>query len=442
MDQSVWELLRKPTALPTMPGAALLVLERTEATSLEMADLADAIAKDPALAAKLLQSVNSGFYGMQHKVSSLTQAVTMLGLHSVKMLVLSFSLLDTLRKDQPQTGFNHQAYWQRSMYTATAARVIAERAMPTRLDDCFIAGLLMDIGMLALDRVLGSRYGALHRDSGTPAELLLRESYELGASHPEAGAYLAQQWKLPSALQTVIGSHHNPDSVEDVAHEPLCRLVSLADRCADIFLVQNPAETISHVRKLLHDHYRISDTAADNMLCDIGHRTRELVPLFEITLEEKSDYQAIRDRASARLLELALAEQDSRRTTRVRREGRMTLRTCVGGILGDEEQIQLRDISIAGIGLIHTRAMKPGCQFVIQLAKADGASKTLLYSVVRCEPKGQVFQIGAALTTVLRSGGRADRTIDTEGALADDPSLGLVGELGLPISPARAGSAA
>jgi len=147
MNQSLKDRVRNCTTLPSLPAAALSVLQLTENDSTGMDELAKIISVDAALSARILRAINSSFYGLEQKVTSINQAVVLLGLHAVKTLVLGFSLVSNLTTQK--RGFNHLTYWRRSMYSATASRVIAGRVLPSRADDCFVGALLMDLGALA-----------------------------------------------------------------------------------------------------------------------------------------------------------------------------------------------------------------------------------------------------------------------------------------------------
>src|SRR4051812_4146727 len=109
--------IQKCESLPTLPAAALRVLQLTSNDQVSLTELAEMVSKDPALSVKVLRAVNSPFYGLSQKVSNVSQAVALLGMHSVKTLVLSFSLVSSLRS-QKLGGFDYLSYWRRSMYAA------------------------------------------------------------------------------------------------------------------------------------------------------------------------------------------------------------------------------------------------------------------------------------------------------------------------------------
>src|SRR4051794_2464391 len=120
MSASLHEQIIACKTLPTLPMAAIRLLEVLGNDMIDVQDISKIVSRDPALAARVLQMVNSPLYGVTHRISTLSQAVVLLGLQSVKMLALGFSLANNLRNDG---GFKHLEYWRRSMYAATAAKV-------------------------------------------------------------------------------------------------------------------------------------------------------------------------------------------------------------------------------------------------------------------------------------------------------------------------------
>ena len=197
----------------------------------------------------------------------------------------------------------------------------------------------------------------------------------------------------------------------------VCEVVALAGRCADVFVGDTPAESISGVRRAFLENYQIREIECDSLLCDVGQKTSELAPLFEVKINASVNYDQIVAKASERLLELSLAEQSDgtaqanrRRAARIRRDGSLLLMPCKQGILGQPVQVRLKDLSAGGIGLIHTQPMEKGSQFVVQLPQPGGQTKSLLYTVVRCESPGAggPYSIGAELACVLKADAKLD----------------------------------
>src|SRR2546423_15228119 len=122
----------------------MYILKRADDDKTDLSELAATIEKDPALSLKVLRAVNSPFYGIPQKVSTVSQAVVLLGVHAVKALVLGFTLLNSVKKNS--RGFDHLAFWRRSLYAAAAARIIARKAAKGRQGERFVPAPPLDIG--------------------------------------------------------------------------------------------------------------------------------------------------------------------------------------------------------------------------------------------------------------------------------------------------------
>src|SRR2546430_6826407 len=124
-EQLIARILQCPS-LPSLPTIALDVLRLAQCDEVDIAEIARTISRDPALASKILRTVNSSFYGRSQSISTISHALVILGLQSVKTLVLGFSLVSNLAKSKAK-GFKHINYWRRSIYAATAARTLATK---------------------------------------------------------------------------------------------------------------------------------------------------------------------------------------------------------------------------------------------------------------------------------------------------------------------------
>lgn len=284
------------------------VLELTQNADVDIAEIARIISKDPALSGKILKTVNSSFYGRSQNISTISHALVILGLQSVKTLVLGFSLVTTLTSSKPR-GFKHLAYWRRSIYSATAARNIAAKLKLVQQEEAFLAALLQDIGMLVLDRVMGEEYGKINEKAETHAELLIAERAALSADHAEVGALMVESWRLPPILCAPIAAHHKPETVTDPLLRKLTELVRLSGSCAEIFVEAPAADTIASVRKAFREQYQIEEAECDQLLEKIGKDTREVASLFEINIGSGTSYDEILKKASEALVEITLQTQ-------------------------------------------------------------------------------------------------------------------------------------
>jgi two-component system cell cycle response regulator len=306
-DQLVQQILGCPN-LPTLPAIAVQMLDMAGREDIDIAEIACVVSKDAALSSKILRTVNSSFYARNHDVSTISSALVILGLHSVKTLVLGFSLVSNLSKNKPN-GFKHITYWKRSIYAATAARSLAQKIGLVQQEEAFIAALLMDIGMLVLDQLLGDEYGEIHSKVESHRELHLAEDRALGMTHAEVAGVLVERWKLPPLLAVPVIHHHTPHLVTDSSLQKLAELVSLAARCADVFVDADAAQSIADVRKLLWDQFGVPDAEADALLADIGKRIKEVASLFEVNIGTAIEYETVLRKADEALIGLTLRAQ-------------------------------------------------------------------------------------------------------------------------------------
>ena len=413
MDRgNLLERVRECSTLPSLPSVALRVLELTQHAEFDLADIARVISKDPALSSKILRTVNSSFYGNGHTVSTISQALVLLGSAAIRTLVIGFSLGGGISKTKT-TAFDRASYWRRCVYAATAARIVCDRMQLPQQETCFLAALLMDIGMLALDQVLGEEYGAVTARVLTHGELPAVESQVLGLNHAEVSGFLARQWKFPLALQVPMESHHQPQEVKESLPRTLSDVVSLAGKIADVFVDKNPVWSLGDARKSAGELLKLDEPAFDILVQDIAAKTRQLAPLFEVKIDPNLTYETILRRAGEKLPEVnkdpaaaaAAPHDERRRSPRVKKGGEVCILPCLGGVVRQSTKVQLVDVSARGLGFTHEKPMEKGAQFIFQTRKPDGTPMTLLYEVVRCDRSAtRGFHMGAELVCVLNDG--------------------------------------
>lgn len=308
MNQKLVDRLRDCPNLPSLPSIAIQVIELAQRPDVVIGEIAQLISCDPALSGRILRTVNSSFYARSQQIGTVSHAVTILGLQSVKTLVLGFSLVSNLSAKKGK-GFKHLTYWKRCVYAATAARVLSKRLGVAQHEELFIATLLSDIGMLVLDRVLGEEYGVLCAQHAGHSALVAAEINKYGMTHAEVGGMMAESWKLPAVLHVPIRRHHDPENVADPAIRKLTELVNIAGRCADVFIDFNAAPAIAEVRETLLARHRLGGVDCDLMLAEIGKKTREVAALFEVNVASPENFETILKRANEALVDLTLRTQ-------------------------------------------------------------------------------------------------------------------------------------
>ncbi len=193
--------------LPTLPAAARKALELVGTTGVDPRELGVLIERDELMGARLLRAVNTGRFNLTDPCTSVEEAIGHLGLNTVRLLVIGFSLVDLTR--QIGEDLDLTEFWRRCFYAAAAARRLAAITGSGDPEIAFIAGLLQDIGMLAMLSALGDRYREiLTRADGNHTDLPRIEQAAVGFTHAEAGARLGAHWGLNADLVAPIRLHH------------------------------------------------------------------------------------------------------------------------------------------------------------------------------------------------------------------------------------------
>jgi putative nucleotidyltransferase with HDIG domain len=195
--------------LPSAPEIARRTLATVNRDTASLADLTTLIARDQSLAARLLRIANCAFFAVRGKVTSIPQAVTLLGFERVRDLVLSLSVWGALEGNSAAARRFRKGLWLHSSMVAAAARMLAER---TNHDEAnaFTAGLLHDVGKLVLGLRLGDTYWELLEDAADDGGAAQVERAALSCDHAIVGAWLLQLWGMPADLVEAVALHTDP----------------------------------------------------------------------------------------------------------------------------------------------------------------------------------------------------------------------------------------
>lgn len=310
MNDKLLQRIESCPSLPSLPAIAVQVLNLAQSHDVDISEIARVISRDPALSSKILRTVNSSFYARPRNVGTISQALVILGLQSVKTLVLGFSLVSNLSSSRGRrSGFDHMGYWRRSVYAATSAKVLSAKAGIVQHEEAFLATLLADIGQLVLDQVIGEEYSSLCAGVSGHGELPAKELEKLGMTHADVGKYMTESWKLPPLLSAPVAAHHTPETVSDPVLRKMTEVVSLAGLCADVFVDDNAHGAIQAVREKCLKQFGMDDAQTDQMLTEIGASTRDIASLFEINIGSNVQFEQILKRANEALVELTLQSQ-------------------------------------------------------------------------------------------------------------------------------------
>lgn len=253
-DRQHANIFRQVDSLPSLPATVSKVLAVTADPESSVEDLVNVILPDQAMCATILKLANSAFFGMPREVATMDKAVAVLGFNEVLNIVLGKAVFNSFRKINMSNKDAIDAFWTHSFTCGLAAKILATdfKCSPSEL---FIAGLIHDIGKLALFVARPDDYQQVLELSGT--DLLSCKQLELeriGIDHEEVGSYLLTRWMFPTSLLHSVGFHHHPEKC------PEFNLYALIVQLGDILSHLSPDHDrtkksllLPQVRKILPD---------------------------------------------------------------------------------------------------------------------------------------------------------------------------------------------
>jgi HD-like signal output (HDOD) protein len=230
--------------LPTLPMVLRQVSALIETNETDMKKIADVIMTDTALTVRIIRLVNSAFYGLRNRVTSITQAVVIVGLRAVYNLMLGLTVIK-LFKNGKSTHFDPNLLWRHSFGCGLLSQKVAHLVNYSFPDECFIGGLLHDMGRLVLDQFLHDKFTkacayALAHD----CSLLAGERTVIGFDHAEAGAWLAERLNIPDSFVATIRYHHAVAGMpqQSIQYADIVRIIATANRICTMEGVGNSGE--------------------------------------------------------------------------------------------------------------------------------------------------------------------------------------------------------
>ncbi|MCK4802988.1 MAG: HDOD domain-containing protein [Spirochaetes bacterium] len=211
------ELIRLNRYIDSMPSLSITVskiLEVTKNPQTTAKDLNKVISLDPVLVGKVLKLINSAYYGLQNKVTSLVTAIIMLGMNTIKNLALSTAVLGNMKRKSSFKSLNIDGFWRHSIAVGVLSKLIAEKiGVPaTRREEYFIGGLLHDIGKIPLNELFEESYMKVIRTADLKKAMLLDMEREIiGITHTEVGKMIAVKWNLTEETLECLLRHHDPN---------------------------------------------------------------------------------------------------------------------------------------------------------------------------------------------------------------------------------------
>lgn len=224
-------------AIPVVSSVIFKIMRITASEFSSREDLLRCLSSDQAIAAKVLQTINSAYYGMRNPIADLNVAVGLMGDKKIRDIALLCSSSGTIRQTFPGYGITADQVWLHSVTTAFAAGFIAEKSHPDKGAAAFAAGLMHDIGKIVMDSLIRCFPGEMEvgEMASTHAWDVFPDHHEkeneaFGFDHCQIGRTLALKWNFPEVLADAIGFHHDPDALS--TDNVLAHIICFADALA------------------------------------------------------------------------------------------------------------------------------------------------------------------------------------------------------------------
>lgn len=269
--------------LPVIPQILVQLIDACHQPEVDLQAVSKLVEKDAALAAKVLQLCNSAFMGARSSFTDIRQAVVYLGANAVRNLTISVSVQQVFRRVETNGLLNIDRFWYHSYQNAILAGRIAEAVSYPNPSEAYLAGLLHDIGKLLLWMAFPGKYAPLllkgircHN-----GRLAFLEQEKIKINHCDAGAWLANQWGLPSLISDSIRYHHHPtDEVEQGL--PLTRIIFLSD------LISHSDNPKQECNEVADQFFRLSPGQTEKLKEGVDEKIQEVAHQLGIRLPKNS----------------------------------------------------------------------------------------------------------------------------------------------------------
>jgi putative nucleotidyltransferase with HDIG domain len=226
---SLKKLILKTGDLPSMPFVAAKVMQIVGDANSTVAQLQTVIQDDQGLASRILKVANSALYARSRQITTITDAIVMLGFNNIRSLAVTSATRNLYLKRGKVLGLKDKLLWEHSVAAALSGRMVAERVDLKVADEAFLWGLLHDIGKLVILQKLPDEFDRIVEAVYNQGRSFVdAEREHLGFDHTEVGAMIIKKWKLSERFENAILNHHNLDESKGQI-DPWVRYIDLAN---------------------------------------------------------------------------------------------------------------------------------------------------------------------------------------------------------------------
>jgi diguanylate cyclase (GGDEF)-like protein len=285
MQVGIRQKLETCKSLPSLPPVAVHVLRLCQRENFDIADVARAIGADGPLSAKVVSLVNSSLFAMRQEVKTVSQALVLLGVNSVRTMALSFAVAGDLQAHQ-RAGLDYRAYWRRAVFAAVTAHDLARLGGLRHPEEAFLSALLQDVGQMALIQAASEQYQTLVASAATDHDTLMTlEKEAFGCDHAEVGRWLMTQWRLPEVVRAAVGASHEPGRWQrgaEAATDATVKVVALSGVIADVWVDRDVSAAARRAKTRAKELLGLDDPRLLTLLRRVNKAVTEIGPSFNV----------------------------------------------------------------------------------------------------------------------------------------------------------------
>jgi len=301
----------KPEDIPAPPQSAMRVIHACNDATVDSGKLTDIITTDPVLTAELLRVVNSAFFAMSQDINSVQQAITIIGQHALRNLVMCLSVRDVLRHHHNECSIDTATSMDNMLRLAVCARVLAEEAGADP-QECFTAGILQQLPVLVLFLNGHDKAPAWQEyHTSDPDQRHDLEQNNFGMTHEQIGASIAYNWQLPEKLAMSMAFYHSMKTGQPTTELPaLCRILLGASWMASTFTHHDKRHILVHCKQTLNDVFAIDEQRCIELLEGIADGLDDYALSLGMRVRKQISFEQVMREANAKLAEENLSYQE------------------------------------------------------------------------------------------------------------------------------------
>lgn len=309
MDMDIRQWIETAKDLPVLSNSIAGILSLTQEDDSDASQIAEVIKRDVSLSAAILRIVNSSAFGLLKKITSIDQAVVILGFNSVRNIALGVGVLNMFPPDEKD--FLSKT-WQRSLMTGIAARELCYFNGNKIREVAFTGGLLHDIGLIAIYTCDSEKASGLLRATEMNGRMSLQEEKRLvGIDHVEAGRLLAERWRLPEDLVYAVTNHHDEPLTDPSTsgYAILAQVIYLASLVGDIFYFGKKRECIQKYTDSCQRLLGVSPEDSDILLQNMHQQLVEIARHFDISVGPDTTYEGMIRQANEEIVNAVVSNE-------------------------------------------------------------------------------------------------------------------------------------